>query len=261
LNDTFFFSAPQLKRDPLGGAQMLAVLVLLTAVLAQSQNDARPILTFHREGAFDSNGWNGMPVFVLYQNRVAIYQTEDAAAHEPQFVIGTLDSTSFAELTALATTPALWALDSMYDLAPNISDVTYNVIRVWSGSKRKTVIVRGDDPERPEPFGTLARRLETFRVAASRAWVPDSLRLTLVRVDSGCARFAPVVWPAALPLPATPLRGRVVQYLTPITNRKQIRQLRAAYGNSDCTPVQIGKSYWQIWYAYPFPGDSAWRLP
>jgi hypothetical protein len=241
---------------------MLAlVLSLVVPTLLHARDGAppRPVLTLHITFPFDIEGSNGMPVFVLYDNFVAIYRTTISYDRYPRFASAKLKPEFAAQLLDLATSKAFLALDSAYDLAPGWTDQASSVIRVWSDGQNKIVTVRGYGPSAPEPFATLFKRLTTFRAPGGRTWLPDSLNVTLIRVDSSCAAFAPVAWPSALPLPATSMEPRLVRYGLPIRYLSRVQKLRKEYGNWDCTPVSIGRTYWELWYDYPFPNDSAWN--
>lgn len=236
---------------------MIAIPLFYWLLLLQSPGAARPILTLRMEFAF-STSLQTEPSFALYEDGRAIYWSNDtSAADRAHLAIAQLDSTTFAELVGLATSPAFLALNSSYDMAPGVTDLTFNIIDVWS-PRRKSVTVRGEGDSVPVPFAALFNRLEKFDAPGARPWLPDSIRLTLEHVDRGCARFAPVAWPAALPLPRKRLHNQTVRYQVPIRFLATVRQLRQAYGNYDCTPVKIGRSYWRIWDEYGFPGDSLW---
>jgi hypothetical protein len=235
-------------------------LVLAISSLLHIQNPAppRPALTLHIESAFDINGSDAMPVFVLYNNGVAIYRTKVPNGRYPRFAVVKLKPQVIAQIQKLATSEVFLALDSAYDLAPEWTDQSFNVIRVWSDEHTKVTKVRGYVPNAPEPFSTLFKLLVLFDAPGARPWLPDSVRVTLVRVDDLCAKSAPIAWPRDLQLPTTSMEPRVVRYKVPIRDLGRVQRLRKQYGGWDCTPVRIGRTYWGIWYDYPFLGDSAW---
>ena len=163
-----------------------------------------------------------------------------------------------AELRDLATGPGFRALDGAYDLVPQLTDQSLSTIRVWSTGYAKAVTVRGYAPDSPEPFANLFLLLAEFKASGERAWLPDSLNVTLVGVARPCAERAPVSWPSPLPLPPASMEAHVVRYRLPIRYLHHIQKLRKQYGNWDCTPIKISNTYWGLWYDYPFPGDSVW---
>jgi hypothetical protein len=238
-----------------GFAILLAIPAFLTAQDIQSR---RPILALHVVVPFDVEYTSGMPVFVLYDDGLAIYRAKASSSHYPRFVSAKLEPGTVAKLRDLATGPGFRALDGAYDLVPQLTDQSLSTIRVWSTGYAKAVTVRGYAPDSPEPFANLFLMLAEFKAPGERAWLPDSLNVTLVGVDRPCAELAPVTWPSPLPLPTASMEAHVVRYRLPIHYLHHIQKLRKQYGNWDCTPIKISNTYWGLWYDYPFPGDSVW---
>ena len=221
---------------------------------------SHPVLALHIRGAFDYQGTNGMPVFVLYDDGVAIYRTRTPPGDYPRYASAKLSTEVTGELLSIATSKAFMALDSTYDLAPESNDQPLYIMRVWADGREKVVRVRGFRPNEPQTFWTLVARLSTFHTAGSQPWFPDSVRVTLVRVDSSCAQFTPSAWPSRLPAPSffSDSQLRLVHYSVPIQLLHRVQSLRKQYGGWDCTPVTLGHRYWQVWYEYPFPADTLW---
>ena len=146
-----------------GFAILLAIPAFLTAQDIQSR---RPILALHVVVPFDVEYTSGMPVFVLYDDGLAIYRAKASSSHYPRFVSAKLEPGTVAKLRDLAIGPGFRALDGAYDLVPQLTDQSLSTIRVWSTGYAKAVTVRGYAPDSPEPFANLFLMLAIYGLSS-----------------------------------------------------------------------------------------------
>src|SRR6185503_13317393 len=163
---------------------------------------ARPIAVLDIQGAYSRPGPYNAPDVVVYDNGLVIYETANRA-HEREFKFVVLTPAQVRELVPPSQLAALFAGDTVprQDTVGVHPHAPFFVLHVWQDTLHELVVVHGDVSMGSLAFTDVASRLREFRSRRAKAWLPDSIEITLRRVGHECHPTEPVAWPGALPHP------------------------------------------------------------
>ena len=245
----------------------------LSRFAAAQSRERTPLLALRAEAAFQSNLAGDVPLVVVYSDSTVLYSTGGDDNSPPRIVSTRLSAARFRTLLDSLNLPHLLTIDSLIDLCPDVTDMTYYRVHSWVPGASRVISVYGfpggsSSCQRAAPELQVAfRALASLRELPGRQWLPDSVEIELAEdTVSGWAPSErhPVRWPTNWPTGVYgPSRWshfpnqRVIRM--PAAALRQLVDLQNRHASYAGTPILLDSRYWFMSFRLPFPGEAAWR--
>ena len=212
------------------------------------------------------------PLFVLYDDGTALYPQNRANLYPTEYLaVQLLPDDAPALLATVGIGCDVFALDSLYDLAPNTTDLTSLLLYVWRGDSLARVAVRAGELRGdtlatavPEAFKKAYAGMMAFQSSVARPWHPKQLEVAAWPYEYAPDN-PPVPWPKWWPSFADPatvhqvddIVGEVWRIRLPFDDFSQLRALLEQRRAKQAILISGHKV--AATYRLPFPGEERWR--
>jgi hypothetical protein len=243
------------------------ILAASTPLFSQSSTPIRPSpIVILIQKNIESPNSEGLPLFVLYDNNLAIFLKQESDGKTGYASI-LLSENEFLKALEQFNLSELNHLKDSYELSSDSDEPEYE-LHTWLKSDHRKIRVTGDlrppselRTKMPSSFLKIFDHLISFRHPKASSWMPDKVEILALPYER--ASSPPIVWPQHWPRMQNP---KTVQKKSDshrfFFDSKQIENLQKilAQQNKD-RAIQIDGKKWFLSIRYPFPKEKLWLEP
>lgn len=239
------------------------------AAIARSAKAPQPIAVLLRHSVWYPAV--NAPLFILYDDGTAIYARDRREPYATEYRTARLSRTGRSLLAEMSIGPRAFALDTLYDLHPNITDLSSLLLYVWRGDTLTRVAVRAGELQGdtlatavPAAFKAVYATMMGFSAPAARPWTPDSLEVVMWPYEYA-PDDPPLQWPPRWPNLTDPATVHAADNVVAETWRLRLpiarRDSLEAFLRSVREKQAIGISGHKVVARYRllYPGEARWR--
>jgi hypothetical protein len=256
---------------------VFGVAYLAASACSGRANEALPPmeLTEVRVALLQHSYWGGgfdRPLLLALKDGRVLFPSKSERGYPLEYSLVSLEPAQLdSVLVSWGVGPALWALDSVYDFAPNVTDQHsfYLLLTEHGRSKviqlRSTLVV-GDTMRAaaPSAFQLFYRATRAFAPPNVERWSPDSVEVAIWPYEYA-PDDPPVAWPSDWPgldharwsREPDEVVGELRYLRLPFADAPRLDSI--IQGRRERQAIGISGKKWALGYRWLFPAERTWR--